>query len=71
MWTKKVFKVGDSIAVTLPVEICRTFNIKRGDYLVVTIGKDHEIQLIKFDPNKRPDLLDFEEREVPIINFTN
>lgn len=56
MWIKKVTRQGNALGVTLPVNYCRHFNIKRGDFVYLKVRAEGTLEVEKFNPEKRPDL---------------
>ncbi len=49
MWVKKIIKVGDSLAVTIPYPLCEALKIVRGDFVFVFLLQDDKIILQKID----------------------
>ena len=43
----KIIKVGNSLAIVIPAQICRDLEIRRGDFLEITVGSRYEIILQK------------------------
>ena len=39
----KVAKMGNSLRMTIPVDVARTLNIKDGDFVEVGVSNDHMI----------------------------
>lgn len=71
-WTGKVFKVGNSLAVTIPSELCRMHNIEAGDKFE---AKTHEggfvlesVNVKKWDDGYRKWLKGFREEYISEIN---
>lgn len=51
---RKVFKLADSKAVTIPPPILKHLKIGRGDYVVWTAGSKSIAKLEKLTPRKHP-----------------
>jgi len=47
IFVRKIFKQGDSIAVTIPVQIARELNLGEGDFVTVELNSD-TIKIKKF-----------------------
>lgn len=45
MWKRKVFRAGSSLAVVIPARLAEMKRWKRGDDLVITVGKDRSVKL--------------------------
>lgn len=64
MYVKKVIKHGNSLALVIPKEVCRHYDLKRGDFCVVSVDGENDIVIQKFDPVRRPDLMDLVEKDL-------
>ncbi len=40
MWLRRIFRSGDSLAVSLPAAYCRDRNLRRGDYVELRTAAD-------------------------------
>ena len=45
MYVKKVIRHGNSLAVVIPVDLCRKLLINRGDFVAVVEGSNNTIYL--------------------------
>lgn len=63
MFYKKILKVGDSLAVVIPSEVCNALEIRRGSFVCVTIDEKLQIILTKLSDKTA------EQLEPPIINY--
>jgi len=47
VFVRKIFRQGDSIAVTIPVQIARELNLEEGDFVTIELNGD-TIKIKKF-----------------------
>lgn len=67
MYVKKIVQHGNSLALIIPIEICRHYEMTRGDFCVVSVDAENDIVIRKFNPERRPDLAELVDKEVPVI----
>lgn len=67
MYVKKIIKHGNSFALVIPIEICRYYDLKRGDFCVVSVNSENDLVIQKFDPERRPDLAELVEKDLPTV----
>lgn len=67
MFVKKIIKHGNSLALIIPIQIIRHYDLKRGDFCVVSVDGENDIVIQKFDPVRRPDLAELVDKELPVI----
>ena len=51
---RKLFRVGNSLTIGLPVEVRQHLGVNRGDYLVWFVDKDSRVVIEKLTPKKHP-----------------
>jgi len=69
MYVKKIVRHGNSFALIIPIEICRHFDLKRGDFCAVSVDGENDIVIQKFDPVRRPDLAEMLAGEIPTLTL--
>lgn len=67
MYVKKIVRHGNSLALIIPIQVCRHYDLKRGDFCVVSVDGANDIVVQKFDPVRRPDLIDLVEKDLPTV----
>lgn len=55
MLIQKVIKVGNSVAVVLPAEVCASMKIQRGDFVVLVFPSENHITLDFAAPRAYPE----------------
>lgn len=58
----KVTKVGRALGICLPKAYTDHYKIERGHFCIAKISAEGNLVLWFFDPDKRPDLLEEEEK---------
>lgn len=69
MYVKKIIKHGNSLALVIPVEVCRHYDFKRGDFCLVSVDGENDIVVQKFDPVRRPDLAELVETDLRVVTI--
>lgn len=67
MYVKKIVQHGNSLALIIPIQVCRHYDFKRGDFCVVSVDGENDIVIQKFDPVRRPDLAELVEKDLPTV----
>lgn len=49
---QRVLKIGTSLGVVVPAEICRALNIQRGDYVVFGVYSESSVCIKKVSPDE-------------------
>lgn len=63
MQKRKVIKTGNSLALTIPSSLITTFDIKKGDLVLVNIDKENAIITYQFPSRPRQLSLVSEDKE--------
>ena len=58
MWVKKILRHGNSLAVVVPIELRRSLQINRGDFVIIALGNDNTFHIKKIPREKAAELLD-------------
>lgn len=69
MFVKKIIKHGNSLALIIPIQIIRHYDLKRGDFCVVSVDGENNIVVQKFDPVRRPDLAELVETDLRVVTI--
>lgn len=67
MFINKVVKHGNTLAVTLPVNISRYLSIERGDYVVGMVTKESAVLFVKIKEQDLAYYRQFAEEKIPVI----
>lgn len=63
MWVRKIIKTGNSFSLSLPRPAMECVGVERGDYVVIWVASGDCLVVLKFDSQKRPDLLELADEE--------
>lgn len=67
MYVKKIVQHGNSLALIIPIEVCRHYDLTRGDFCAMSVNGENDIVIQKFDPVRRPDLAELVEQDLPTV----